>query len=107
MGVFKVRRIVFVQLEWCWPTPFFLTLAFKRYSTSTSNHDVGASNVLIFIGNPDVDSLSVVSDANPVLIESNAAIKLYYIKSFRYVLIRLILSAQQIRAVKRLDCLIA
>ena len=25
-------------------------------------HDVGTSNVIIFIGNPDVDSLSVVSD---------------------------------------------
>ena len=28
-------------------------------------HDVRASNVIIFIGNPDVDSPSVVSDAIP------------------------------------------
>ena len=28
-------------------------------------HDVGASNVIIFIGNPDVGSLSVVSDCHP------------------------------------------
>ena len=30
-------------------------------------HDVGASTDIIFIDNPDIDSLSIVNDANPVL----------------------------------------
>ena len=41
-----------------------------------SKHDVGAFNVIIFIGNPNVESLSVVSDAIPVLNLNNAAIRL-------------------------------
>ena len=32
--------------------------------------------LMIFIGKPDVDSFSVVSDAFPVLAQSNAAIRL-------------------------------
>ena len=40
-------------------TPFFLAFYFK--------HKQGASNVIIFIGNADVDGLSVISDGIPVL----------------------------------------
>ena len=43
-------------------------------------HNVGASNMLqisiICIANPDVDSLSIVSDAIPLLTLSTAAIRL-------------------------------
>ena len=41
-------------------------------------HNTGASNVMIFIGNPNVDSLSVVNNAFPVLTKSNAATRLQY-----------------------------
>ena len=43
-------------------------------------HDVGVSNVLNFnnfIGNPDVDRFSVVSDAFPALTQNNATISLF------------------------------
>ena len=36
------------------------------------------SILIIFIGNPDIDSLSVVSDVFPVLTLSNAAIRLLH-----------------------------
>ena len=49
-----------------------------------------------FIGNPDVDSLCVVSDA--ILTLGKAAIMGYCIESFRRALISLILSSQSIRA---------
>ena len=39
-------------------------------------HDARASNAIIFIDNPDVGSLSVLSDAIPVLTQSNAVIRL-------------------------------
>ena len=41
-------------------------------------HDVRASNAIIFIGNLDVDSFSVVSDAIPVLTWRNVAIRLLH-----------------------------
>ena len=59
------------------------------------------SNFIIFIGNPDVNSLNVVGDASSVLTYSNVAIMLgYCIESFRSALISLILSAELIRAGK-------
>ena len=62
LGIHEVRRIVldsigadFIVFDRAVPDMFH----FK--------HNTGASNVMIFIGNPNVNSLSVVNNAFPVL----------------------------------------
>ena len=54
-------------------TSSFLTQPFQRYSTSNTTFGPLMSQILmIFIGNPDIDSFSVVSCAIPILNKSNA-----------------------------------
>ena len=63
MGVFKVlRQIVLDQMD---VDSILFELAVPEIFHF--KHDAGASNVQIFIGNSDVDSIRVVSDDIPVL----------------------------------------
>ena len=62
IGVFKVGQIV---LDYIGVDSILFDRAVPEIFSF--KHNVGASNVVICIGNPDVDSLSIVSNAIPVL----------------------------------------